>query len=186
MSGLLACVQVVGRKAAAAAVAEAEAAEQKHKHSRHKKEKRKARKEERKARKAAKRKAGDDGGAGGKRTRRGSHSDASSSSGRESDGDAPPPDARTAAGMDWMSNPAHQSAPRAAPVDEKAVAEAKAQAERDERRLVRPACRAGSRPRLHCAQLLLSASLVPGRFRFRELWPPLRLGFVSARRLRAR
>ena len=133
MSGLLACVQVVGREAAAAARAAAEAAE----HKSRKKERKEKKKAERKARKAAKRKAGDDGGHGGKRARRGSGSDGSSSSGEDSDGDAPAGDARAAAGLDWMSNPAHQSAPRAAPVDEKAVAEAKAQKERDERRLVR-------------------------------------------------
>ena len=138
MSGLLACVQVVGREAAAAARAEAEAAEHKSR-KKDRKEKKKARKAEHKARKAAKRKAGEDGG-GGKRVRRSSGSDASSSS-DDSDGDVAPPDARTAAGMDWMSNPAHQSAPRAAPVDDKAVAEAKAQKERDERRLVRPRSR---------------------------------------------
>ena len=148
MSGLLACVQVVDREAAAAARAAAEAAE----HKSRKKERKEKKKAERKARKAAKRKACDDGGGSGKRARRGSGSDASSSSGEDSDGDAPAPDARVAAGLDWMSNPAHQSAPRAAPVDEKAVAEAKAQKERDERRLVRaarrwPRCRAFGRLR---------------------------------------
>jgi len=141
MSGLLACVQVVGREAAAAARAEAEAAEHKSR-KKDRKDKKKARKAEHKARKAAKRKAGDEGG---KRGRRSSGSDASSSS-DDSDGDAAPADARTEAGMDWMSNPAHQSAPRAAPVDDKAVAEAKAQKERDERRLVRPARVSPPRP----------------------------------------
>jgi hypothetical protein len=147
MSGLLACVQVVGKEAAAAAAAAADAVESKAR-KRDKKDKRKADKKERKARKAAKRKADEDGGGGGgKRTRRGSGSDDGSSS-SDGDGDARgrggaaadgarPPDARTEAGLDWMSNPAHQRAARAAPEDAKAVAAAAEAKAKEERRAVR-------------------------------------------------